>query len=56
MTYILLLISLSTTGNFETETMQTFNKMDDCFEGREILVKSIGRPIINYQAICIIKE
>ncbi len=55
MTYILLLISL-VNGNFELTTVQQFDKMDDCFGGREVLIKSIGRPIVNYQVICVIKE
>ena len=31
-----------------------FAKMDECMEYREGVVEHIGRPIENYQAICII--
>jgi hypothetical protein len=30
--------------------------MDECFDARDRLVEVIGRPIVNYQAICVIQE
>lgn len=30
-----------------------YDRMDVCFENREELVEKIGRPIRNYQTICI---
>jgi hypothetical protein len=30
-----------------------YNSMEECFEARELLVENVGRPIINYQAVCV---
>jgi len=32
-----------------------FREMNECFKARERVVKEIGKPIIDYQAICIAK-
>lgn len=56
MTYILFLIVLNAGGIFTATEVETFTNMTKCFEGREILVESIGRPIKNYQAVCVIKD
>ena len=55
MTNILFLIVLHA-STFTTTQIGTFDAMSECFEAREVLVKSVGRPIKNYQALCIIKE
>ena len=34
----------------------TYNDMYECFDARERLVEVIGRPIVNYQAVCVIEE
>jgi len=53
MTYVLFVISLGAFGyNIETEE---FSSIDECFNAREHVIQEIGRPIINYQAICVIK-
>jgi len=33
-----------------------FKTMAECFERREELVQFMGRPIVNYQAVCIIEK
>ena len=33
--------------------MKEYERMDDCFSAREELIENVGRPIINYQAICV---
>ena len=43
-------------GKPEAEEIGRFDKMDDCFTARELIVERIGRPIKNYQATCLIKE
>ena len=45
-----------TVFNFKivTEPVATFSELDDCFEARELLVETVGRPIRNYQAICVL--
>jgi hypothetical protein len=54
MIYILFLIQLSGT-HFATHQIANFGTMDECFDAREVLVQEIGRPVVNYQAICVIK-
>jgi len=34
----------------------TYYTMPECFDAREQLVESVGKPIINYQVICIPKD
>lgn len=52
-----LLIYITLTGTrVDVNKMAAFNTMDECFDAREQLVEVIGRPIVNYQAVCIIKE
>ena len=52
MIYILFLLQVS--GDvFSAQPVQTFDNMDDCFAARNVLVQQIGRPIVNYQAICV---
>jgi hypothetical protein len=55
MIYILFLIQLSGT-QFATQQIANFGTMDECFDAREQLVEDIGRPIVNYQAVCIIQK
>lgn len=33
--------------------MREYSKMDECFAAREELIEQVGRPIVNYQAICV---
>jgi len=55
MIYILVLIGvLNSTA--EVQTLGTFTTMDQCFDAREKVVESIGRPIINYQAVCVLHK
>ena len=30
-----------------------FDTMNVCFDAREQLVEQLGRPIVNYQAVCV---
>jgi len=52
MIYILFLIQVSGT-QFSAQPVEVFETMDECFTARNILVQQIGRPIVNYQAICV---
>jgi len=55
MIYVLVLIGvLNSTA--EVETLGTFTTMQECFQAREQVVESIGRPIINYQAVCVLHK
>jgi hypothetical protein len=55
MSYLLFLIILTTNG-FDVQVVDTFETMDDCFVAREQIVQQIGRPIENYQSVCIINK
>jgi len=33
----------------------TYDSMDACFNDRDMVIEKIGRPIINYQAVCVAK-
>lgn len=58
MSHVLILIALFSDGTSAHGILGTYNNMDECFTAREIVVENIGRPIFNYQAICVqhIKE
>ena len=52
-----LLIYIALTGDrVDVNKMAAFNSMDECFDARERFVEVIGRPIVNYQAVCVIQE
>jgi hypothetical protein len=33
--------------------MREYATMNECFAAREELIEEVGRPIVNYQAICV---
>jgi hypothetical protein len=52
-----LLVYIALTGDrVDVNKMSVFNTMDECFDARDRLVEVIGRPIVNYQAVCVIQE
>lgn len=54
MKYILVLIALM--GDTPISDKEgVYDTMNECFDAREIMVEKIGRPIIGWQAICILK-
>lgn len=55
MNYILVLILMTSRGP-ELAVGGEFKTMAECFERREELVQFMGRPIVNYQAVCIIEK
>lgn len=54
MKWILVFLAMNF-GADEVDMMEVglFESMNECFSEREILVEQIGRPIINYQLICL---
>jgi len=52
MIYILFLIQLNG-PLYSAEPVAAYSNMDECFEARELLVLELGRPVVNYQAVCI---
>lgn len=55
MTYVLILIAFLPVGGLHVQVEGVFKEMNDCFVEREILVEELGRPIMNYQAICVVR-
>ena len=53
MTWHLVFIWIGMGGEPLHANMGEFDGMDTCFEEREMMVEKIGRPIINYQVICV---
>jgi len=54
MEYLLLIISLNA-SQISLAQVANFETMDQCFTERDEIVELMGRPIINYQVICLIK-
>jgi hypothetical protein len=52
MAYILILL-LSTPEGVFARPHGLYSNMTDCFEAREAVVEQVGRPIVNYQAVCL---
>jgi hypothetical protein len=52
MSYTLFLILLLSDGP-HYELVGSYHTMNECFEIRERLVETLGRPIENYQTICV---
>ena len=51
------LVYIALTADFaKLATYGTYDTMPECFDAREQLVESVGKPIINYQVICIPKD
>lgn len=53
MKYILFLLLVNPVP--QVGVVGEFDSMDKCFEARDRSVKEMGRPIINYQVVCVIK-
>ena len=52
MTWILFVIMINSQG-YATKVDSFHEEMDKCFERRQEIVRTLGTPIINYQAICV---
>jgi uncharacterized membrane protein YphA (DoxX/SURF4 family) len=50
--FVLLLVIVSMKGIGVTQE-GVFDTMNECFDAREQLVEQLGRPIVNYQAVCV---
>lgn len=56
MIYILVLLAVLQDGKIKTKVVDSYESMTACFEAREELVEALGRPIVNYQAVCVLVE
>lgn len=54
MKWVLIFIGIA--GNdIIVSDVATFERMDLCFEERDHIIETLGRPIVNYQAVCVAK-
>lgn len=54
--FILILLMVVSPGEVQAKNLGSFQTMNQCFEARELIVKNIGRPIVNYQAVCVLQK
>jgi len=55
MTWIL--VALFVSGpSLQAQAVDQYDTMQECFAARESLVKQLGKPIVDYQAICVAKN
>lgn len=52
MAWVLIFIALGDSG-YATNYYGHYQTMEDCMAAREALIEDVGRPIINYQAVCV---
>lgn len=55
MVWVLMLIAVQA-DTFYFRALEVYPRMDDCLGARAELVEEIGRPIVNYQALCIMTD
>ena len=53
MKWILVYVALTYHGHPIVEEIGRYDSMAECFDAREKLVDKVGKPIVNYQTICI---
>lgn len=53
MKWILIWISLNNHPIHTSIELGRYTTMTECFHEREMLIERVGKPIINYQAICV---
>jgi len=49
----ILVTLISTGGHVSISEQATYKDMSSCFEEREKVIRDLGRPVVNYQAICV---
>jgi len=52
MTWILFVIFVNG-SQYYVQPDSVYQEMESCFARREQIVEEVGKPIINYQAVCI---
>ena len=55
MKFVLIIVFLGS-NSMTVSKPEPYANMDDCFDRRDDMVETIGRPIVNYQAVCIISD
>ena len=56
MTWVLFIILVNGAGPTSLTKLAEYDTMEVCFEERQKVVKQLGRPIVNYQVICVRKQ
>jgi hypothetical protein len=51
-TWVLTLVIVTING-LGVVQQGTYETMNECFDAREKLVLELGKPIVNYQAVCV---
>ena len=49
----ILVTLISTGGHVSISEQATYKDMRSCFEERDKVIRYLGRPVVNYQAICV---
>ena len=49
----ILVTLISTGGHVSISEQATYKDMSSCFEERDKVIRYLGRPVVNYQAICV---
>jgi len=52
MKWILVYITMSASTP-DINAFAEYDTMEECFHERDVLVEALGRPIVNYQAVCV---
>jgi hypothetical protein len=55
MVWVLILIAVQA-DTFYFKALNMYPRMDDCLGARAELVEKLGRPIVNYEALCILTD
>lgn len=53
MTYVLFLLTIAITGEYDVEKFGEFDTEDECLIERQYLIGEIGLPIMDYQVVCV---
>jgi hypothetical protein len=54
--FYLILIFIWPSGEVTSDAISIHTSMEECFIARDDIVEIMKRPIINYQAICVIRD
>jgi hypothetical protein len=49
----ILVTLISTGGHVSISEQATYKDMSSCFEERDKVILDLGRPVVNYQSICV---
>jgi len=53
MQWVMFIIVLMSPHESAIKASEPYSSMDACFNARDEIIEEVGRPIINYQVICV---